>query len=290
MLLTGSSGFIGSRIKKAFQEHGDEVFSVTRGESAKGDVQSDVSDPRIVEKVSFPIDLIIHAAAYTDTRPSAANNYEQFFATNCLGTLNMLKVAQRRGADLIYISTCDVYGKPKSLPINETHPPNPITVYAATKSAAEQLCHGMSQANNFRLRIARPFNTYGPNSPKYRVISSIITQLVSSDSVTINNIQSKRDFVFVDDVASAIVKLSEFQGDDVIVNIGTGITHSIAEVFEVAKRVTGKDTATLHAQEESSGPIPVLQADITRIKKLGWRPKFDLERGLLETAREMRLN
>lgn len=243
-----------------------------------------------MEKISFPIDLIVHAAAYTDTRPSATNNYDQFFTTNCLGTLNMLKVAQRKGADMIYISTCDIYGRPKSLPIHEGHAPNPITVYAATKSAAEQLCFGMSMTGNFRLRIARPFNTYGPNSPKYRVISSIITQLLSSDIVAINNIQSKRDFVFVDDVASAIVKLSEFQGDDVTVNIGTGTTYSIAEVFEVAKRVIGKNEATLHAKEESPGPIPVLQADITRIKKLGWHPKFDLERGIRETIKEMRLN
>lgn len=243
-----------------------------------------------MEKISSPVDLIVHAAAYTDTRQSAANGYDRFFTTNCLGTLNMLKVAQNKGVDLIYISTCDVYGKPKSLPIHEEYMPDPITAYAATKSAAEQLCLGMSRTGNFRLRIARPFNTYGPNSPKYRVISNIITQLMSSDNVAINNIQSKRDFVFVDDVASAIVKLSEFQGDDIIFNIGTGIISSIAEVFEIAKRVMGKTRATLSAKEESPGPIPVLQADITRIQRLGWRPKFDLERGLFETIKEMRLN
>lgn len=238
----------------------------------------------------FPVDLIVHAAAYTDTRPSAANNYDQFFTANCLGTLNMLKVARNKGADMIYISTCDVYGKPKLLPIREEHAADPITVYAATKSAAEQLCIGMSKTNNFRLRVARPFNTYGPNSPKYRVVSSIITQLMSSDNVTINNIQSKRDFVFVDDVASAIIELSEFRGDDITVNIGTGITSSIAEVFEIAKRVMEKEQAILHAKEESPGPIPVLQADITRIKNLGWHPKFDLERGIRETVKEMRPN
>ncbi|KFM22211.1 UDP-glucose 4-epimerase protein [Marine Group I thaumarchaeote SCGC AAA799-B03] len=278
ILITGSDGFIGNSIVKEYQKNNHTVFQLSRKHDGENIIKGDICTTTYFDNIP-DIELIIHCAAYTDTRQISADQ-QKFFNTNCLGTANILNLTKEKQADLIYVSSCDVYGIPEYLPIDENHICNPITTYAASKSAAEQMCIGFCQQNKLKLKIVRPFNTFGPKSPEYRVIPTIIRQLKHNESIKIANTTSKRDFIFVDDVANAIYYISKSKNDSKIFNIGTGRTLSILEVIKMLEKILNKKVPI--ESPERLGPIPELQADISKLKEIGWTSRYNFETGLKE--------
>ena len=182
---------------------------------------------------------------------------------------------------MIYPSTSHVYGIPKKLPIKETHPTNATSVYSESKISAEKLCQAYSKSYGLNISVLRLFSTYGPKNSEYKVESRIIRQLLSNSMIKIGNLSPKRDFIYIDDVTKAfqivIKNLKNFN----TYNVGSEKSYSIQEICNILKKLSGKKTPIVADREKlRKNDIKNVVSDCSKIKKLGWKPKISINKGL----------
>jgi len=279
ILITGSQGFIGSHLLREFLPENEVI-----GLNIKKDFKTKNYKPRkknIVKlnDIKESLDGIIHLAALTDVK--FCDNFPQkCIETNVLGTQKMLELTRKKDCKLIFVSTSHVYGIPKNLPIKEDQPTNPTSVYAKSKRLAEILCEEYSKAYGLNVSILRFFSVYGKNSPSHLVTSRIISQL-GKKTIQLGNLSTKRDFIFIDDVIHATKIAFERSHNFNIYNIGTGKSHSILQVCNLIKKLAKKKTpvesfSNIRRKDDAKEIV----ADISRIKRLGWKPQTTLENGL----------
>jgi UDP-glucose 4-epimerase len=216
---------------------------------------------------------------------------ESFVDTNMHGTLNVLEAVRRCGVErMVHASTSEVYGTPDRIPITEEHALKGQSPYSASKIAADKLCEAYACSYRTPVIILRPFNTYGPRQSARAVIPSILGQLLGGkEEILVGNLRPKRDFTFVADTVNGFMQAGSVSLDPgEVIHLGTGISVSIAELFEKACEVVGRKARPL-AQEVRVRPeqseVAVLQSDPSRARKtLGWSAKVQLEEGLRLTA------
>jgi len=284
ILITGSQGFIGSHLLEKFLPNnkiiGVNIKTHTKTKNYKS-LRKDIVKLNSKD-ISEPLDGIIHLAAISDV-DFCNNNPQKCLRTNVLGTLNVLDIARKNDSKFIFISTSHVYGKPQSLPIKEDHPKNPTSIYAVSKSIGENCCESFAKSYGLKLSILRLFSVYGSNSPPNLVISKIISQL-NKKSIQLGNIHPKRDFVFIDDVVEAIKLVLEKSKGFAVYNVGTGKSHSILNVCNILKKLANKKIPIRSKKANSrKTDINEVVANISKIKKLGWKSKTSLEQGLKKT-------
>jgi len=256
VIITGGKGFLGKKLEELLKEKYD-IFVFGRPER-------DITKTEDFEDLGA--DYIIHLAAIT-----RGQDKKEMFNINVQGTFNVLEFCKRTNAKLVFTSSAAVYGNAKS-PIKEDTFLNPTSPYGLTKLLGEKLCGFYNQNYNTQIVILRLFNMYGPGQHKGFVIPDIISQL-KNEKIIIKNSLSKRDFVYVDDVAEAIKKsinVSSFE----IINIGLGKGYSIQEL---AKKIAkGKRVETSFSREGED-----IYANLSKAKKvLDWQPKINLDEGL----------
>jgi nucleoside-diphosphate-sugar epimerase len=168
--------------------------------------------------------------------------------------------------------------------VHENSPKNPMNPYAHTKYLGEQLCEFFYKHYGVAVVIVRPFNVYGGAQSNHFLIPSIIEQVVSDcEFITVKDLQPVRDYIYIEDVVSALAKLLEHRCGYEIFNIGTGKGHSVGEVVGVIQKVWGvqKDVRTLHQPRENE--ISVSIANIEKItRELNWHPSYSLKSGLVD--------
>lgn len=230
------------------------------------------------------IDVIIHLASLTDI-DKCQKNPRLCFETNVQGSINVLDLARKNDSRIIFASTSHVYGKPSSLPINEKHILNPISIYAASKTSAEHLFQTSSKNYGIQTDILRIFNPYGPYSPPHQIIGRIISQLKKSNTLHLGNLETKRDFIYIDDVVDAILKTknTKTKKDLRIFNVGSGTSIKIKDIIVILEKILGKNF-TILSEPKRHNDIPELKANISLIKKeLNWKPKISIHQGLEKT-------
>jgi len=312
VLVTGADGFIGSHLAEALVREGADVraFCVYNSTGSLGwldhaapDVRGaldarlgDVRDARFVEACCEGIDVVFHLAALIAI-PYSYVAPESFVDTNVRGTLNVLEAVRRRGVGrMINTSTSEVYGTPDVLPITERHPLKGQSPYSATKIAADKLCEAYHCSFAVPVVTLRPFNTYGPRQSARAVIPTILSQLLSGRGcVRLGNLAPKRDLTFVGDTVRGFLAAGIAPGiEGETIQLGTGRTESVADVFRAACAATGTE-ATIEQAAERLRPdrseVMVLQSDPSlAARRLGWRAEVSLEDGLARTADWMRNN
>jgi dTDP-glucose 4,6-dehydratase len=305
ILVTGACGFIGSRLTEMLINHGLEVVAFDRynsdnyegwlGESecrSQIDViLGDIRDFDSVERAARGCTGIIHLAAligipYSYISPLA------YVRTNIEGTYNVLEIARKASIDNVVVtSTSETYGSAQYVPIDEEHPLVGQSPYSATKIGADQLALSYVKSFGTPLKIARPFNTYGPRQSSRAVIPNIIRQLADpSGSLQLGNITPTRDFTFVDDTCAGILAVfasEKFIGE--VANIGSGFEISIGDL---AKRIAMlmKRTINIKVDQERIRPedseVSRLFCDNTKIRSCtNWKPKYSLDEGLKATIK-----
>jgi len=303
-LVTGAAGFIGSHLVEELVAHGTRVRALVHYNSrddvgwlaelsseVQGQVEvvrGDVVDAHQMRIVTEDIDAVFHLAAligipYSYAAPSA------YVDTNVRGTLNLLEAARSAGVQrFLQTSTSEVYGSAQYVPIDEDHPLHAQSPYAATKVGADQLALSYHRSFELPVVVVRPFNTYGPRQSTRAVIPTILTQLLAGGPVRLGSLQTRRDLTFVRDTAAGFRAAAESDASGTVLNLGTGVDHSIQDIFELACRVTGR-TAELVADQERVRPagseVDRLLCDPSRVQTLtGWTHRHSLEEGLTETA------
>ena len=269
IFVTGSSGFIGSKI----------IEKLSKSKVLTDSINSKRIDLRNIKQVLKidSADVVIHLGAKTPKKELKWNDY---FDNNVSGTLNVLEYCiKKKVKKLIYVSSY-VYGNPEYCPIDENHPVNPHSAYNESKYLAERLCKFYCDRTELNLTILRPFNIFGESMNKDFLLTNLINAVKTNEKITIVNKNSKRDFLYIDDFVDLILKIKDYNCKFEIFNVGTGISFSFYDVIKKIEYITSKKL-NLDYLEDDKTFIGNIQADISKIKeKLNWKPKIEFEEGL----------
>jgi nucleoside-diphosphate-sugar epimerase len=303
-LVTGGAGFIGSHLADRLISEGFEVnvlddFSTGCLENIKDYlnclrfrlIRGDVRRKGVVREALRDVDYVFHLAAIASV-PLSMSKPKLVNEVNVSGTLNLLWESLRFNVKrFIFTSSCAVYGEPAYMPIDEEHPINPVSPYAASKISAEHYCKAFHKAYGLETVILRLFNVYGPRqerSPYSGVIAKFIDALKSGRVPTIfGDGEQTRDFIYVDDVVDALIlasRRSECAG--MTFNIGSGIETSINQIAYKLIKIFGLNIKPTHL-EPRVGDVRRSCANINKARDiLGFRAKTPLEVGLEKCAKE----
>lgn len=296
VLVTGGAGFLGSHLCRKLLGRGDEVLCLDNFFTGTRDNLIDLLPSPHFElmrhDVTFPlyveVDEIFNLAC-----PASPIHYQhdpvQTTKTSVHGAINMLGLAKRTGAKILQASTSEVYGDPKEHPQTEAYwghvnPIGPRSCYDEGKRCAETLFFDYQRQHQLRIKVARIFNTYGPNMHPNdgRVVSNFIMQALRNEPITIYGDGSQtRSFCYVDDLIEGFIRLMD-SPDDITgpVNLGNPSEFSMLELAEQIIDLTGSSSQLVYKPLPHDDPRQ-RQPDITLAKKaLGWEPKIDLRDGL----------
>src|SRR5436309_524309 len=208
-------------------------------------VHGDIRDADLVRDVVSQVDVIVNAAAESHVEKSIAEGAREFVTTNVEGTQILLDAIRAALIErFILISSSEVYGTAEREPMDETHPLNPRSPYAATKAGADRLAYSYFVTYGLPIVIVRPFNNYGPRQHPEKVIPRFITQALRDEPLTVHGDgHATRDWLYVDDDAEAIEAVIEAPLDAVageVLNLATGVDISINEIGDKVLDASGK--------------------------------------------------
>lgn len=273
VFITGASGGIGQRLKLALEANGDEVILPSQSLIR-------IEDPTYFEGIATPeeIDVLYHLAAISFV-PKSWEKPADFIRVNVLGATQVLEFCRKYHIKIVYVSSY-AYGIPAYLPIDEKHPVSAANPYALSKIMGEDLCQFYGQNYGVNYTIIRPFNVYGSIDNKALLIPEIIEQIRFGSEINVQDLTPKRDYVFIDDFIRFLVQV-QLDDSNEIYNIGSGISHSVAELIEICQTVWGTDLPVLSKDIIRQNEISETLCDAFKAKKrLGWEPEFSLEDGI----------
>lgn len=305
ILVTGAGGFIGSHLCEKLVAAGHDVRAFVRYNSQgnwghlehstiKNQVsihQGDVRDFDSVHRAMQGVDAVLHLAALIGI-PYSYDSPKAYIDTNVNGTYNVLESARMLGTQRVVLtSTSETYGTAQYVPIDELHPINPQSPYAATKASADYL--GLSYARSFDtpVSILRPFNTYGPRQSARAIIPTIMTQVLAGYSeIKLGNLTATRDLNFVEDTAGAFIDvMNSPETIGQALNAGSDFEISIGDLANKIITLAGRqgqvkivvDSERLRPQNSE---VERLWASAKALKALtGWAPEHNLDQGLQKT-------
>jgi len=275
VLVTGGDGFIGSRLVTRLEKLSADVTVASKSESGRGKfVRIDVTKQ---DSLDFEgQEVVFHLAGIADPK-ICEENPEQAFLINSYGTLNVMEECRRSNIErMVLSSSAHVYGAPEGVPVAEDHPLRPTSTYGRSKVAAESICL------SYGATVLRFFNVYGPGQRGDYLIPTILSKL-EGGSITLRNLDSKRDFIYVNDVVDAMLLAVDSPRE--CFNIGSGRGSTPKEIAELLSNASGKRPKLVSMNKPDR--IKELVADIGKAKRLlGWEPKVNLEDGLRITYEE----
>jgi len=271
ILVTGASGFIGKHLVPKLRDNHHDVIEAN---SRSGDIADEGTWQ------SFPqVDVVIHLAGRTFV-PDSWLDSAGFLKTNFLGTIAALEYCKNNDARLVYLSSY-LYGNPEKLPISESAPLYANNPYALSKKLTEEACQFYSDSFGVKITVLRPFNVYGPGQSELFLIPSIIDQTSLGDVIRVKDLEPKRDYVYIDDLVSAIIKAIGLNQGFSVFNIGTGLSYSVAELIGLIQEIKGSKLTCISSEERRPDEILDCRADIAQATRcLGWKPETDLKSGL----------
>lgn len=303
ILITGAGGFIGSHLAEMCVQEGFDVRAFVHYNSNNSHgwlersayksqmeiIAGDIRDYDSVFGAMKDCQSVFHLAAligipYSYVSPLA------YIKTNIEGAYNVLQSARElKLEDVLITSTSETYGTAQYVPIDEKHPVNAQSPYAASKAAADQLALSFYRSFQTPVKVVRPFNTFGPRQSARAIIPTVITQILNGKkTIKLGNVRPTRDFTFVEDTVNGFLAAyhsKELFGE--VVNIGMNQEISVRELVELIGQLMGEDIEIVE-EEKRIRPIDSeverLMCDNTKLRETtGWEPQNDLKEGLLKT-------
>jgi UDP-glucuronate decarboxylase len=296
ILIAGGAGFLGSHLSKRLLSEGNKVICVDSFYTgSKANITDMLDNPRfelIQHDVQCPLNLEVDEI-YNLACPASPPQYQRdpiyTLKTSVLGALNLLGLAKRTGAKIFQASTSEVYGDPHVHPQTEAYwghvNPNGIrSCYDEGKRCAETLFFDYHRQHGVKIKVARIFNTYGPNMDPDdgRVVSNFIVQALQNKPITIygDGCQT-RSFCYVHDLIEGIVRLmatdDEFIGP---MNLGNPTEFTITELAAMVIKLTDSKSELVNKPLPGDDPAQRKPAIHLANKIIGWRPSIGLEEGL----------
>ncbi len=293
-LITGAAGFLGSALANALVREGHLVRGLD--DLSTGDpkalspevhfTRGDVNDRPKLWTLLQEVDVVYHLAARVSV-PESVLYPREYNAVNVGGTVALMEAMRDVGVRrVILASSGAIYGEQAEQPLREDMPPHPRSPYAVSKLAAEYYVRTIGELWGIETVCLRIFNAYGPGQhlpPSHPpVIPYFLRQALRNGTLVVHGDGSQtRDYVYVDDVVSAMIAAATAPGvNGLVINVGSGVETSVRELVELVLRVTGTQPQVLYNSQISAG-VARMVADLSLAqKKLNYRPSISLERGL----------
>ncbi len=302
-LITGGAGFIGSHfVRKLLKSKKDikvinvdlltyaggidnleDVYSDKRHIFIKGDVK----DARLMNQLAERADYIVHFAAETHVDRSILSA-GTFVLTDVFGTYVVLEAARRSGRvkRFLHISTDEVYGSIEKGSFTEDSPLNPSSPYAASKAGADRLAYSFYKTYGLPVIIARPSNNFGPNQHPEKAIPLFITNAIDNLPIPIyGSGENIRDWLYVEDDVEALMLLLEKGEPGKVYNIGAGNEIKNIDLAGMILDILGKPRSLIVHVKDRPGHDLRYSMDWSRIKALGWQPKWEFRKALEKTVK-----
>ena len=311
VLVTGAGGFVGSHLVEELVRTGARVRALVHynsrndwgmledlDKSVLREVEVVTGDIRDGEALKWMIkgqDVVFHLAALIGI-PYSYVNPRDVIETNISGCLNLLLAALDSDVDkLVHTSTSEVYGTARCIPMDEDHPLNPQSPYAASKVSADQLALSFYRSFSLPVGIVRPFNIYGPRQSARAVIPNMIIQALEGTRLRLGSIFPSRDLTYVKDAVKGFISFA--QSDKTVgevVNLGAGrevsISH-LADLIGVKLNRSLKIKSDRKRIRPQKSEVERLVADTSKAKKLfKWKPETKLESGIDNTIEWLKKN
>jgi NAD dependent epimerase/dehydratase len=309
--ITGAGGFIGSHLTEMLVKKGFYVVAFDRyntnnhygwleNSKYKKDINfqlGDIRDYDYVEKVLSQVDFCIHLAAligipYSYISPAA------YIKTNIEGSYNILQASlKKKLKKVIIVSTSEIYGSAQYIPIDEAHPVSCQSPYSATKLAADQLALSYYKSFGLPVKVARPFNTYGPRQSLRAIIPTLLSQFINKDKIVkVGSVDTVRDFTYVEDTCEgifSIFKSNSLYGE--VTNIGSNNSISIKDLINCIKIIFKVQNIKIKTDQQRVRPqkseVIKLQCNNKKlIKATQWKVKTSLKNGLEKTSKWLEKN
>lgn len=314
ILVTGGAGFIGSNfvdyIIRKYPYYRVLVLDLL---TYAGDIENISPDIRNSERFEFwygdvnnldlvsdlvgMSDIVVHFAAETHVARSLYS-HRAFFVTDVLGTQSVANAVLKHSTKLdrfIHISTSEVYGTSLYEPMDENHPLNPTSPYAAAKAGADRLIYSYIKAYNIPGVIIRPFNNYGPRQHLEKVIPRFITSCILDEPLTIHGDGSaSRDWIYVEDTVRAVdlaihAPIEKVRGE--VFNVGTGHGMSVLEIARKLLIAFGLNESKLNFIPDRYGQVQNHLASYEKARNiLGFIPEISFEDGIEKTINWYKAN
>lgn len=298
ILVTGAAGFIGSWCARELLKSGHEVIGVDNfnnyynPEFKKGNIKGlkirlykeDIRDYDKLKKIfgGNKIDAVVHLAAMVGVRPSIANPFV-YEDVNVKGTLNMLELARlNKVKKFVFASSSSVYGDRDKVPFSEEDATNSqISPYAATKKSGELLCYTYNHLYRVPAVCLRFFTVYGPCGRPDMAPYKFVDRIAHNQEIEMYGDGSTiRDYTYVADVVSGVMKNIDLDADYEIINLGCGNPVKLKDFINGIEKNLGKK-AKIVQKEMQPGDVKQTYADISKARKLlGYSPKTRIEKGL----------
>lgn len=306
VLVTGAGGFIGSHLSERLILEGCHVVAMIHYDSRSDrsnlefidstilremEIRAgDIRDSHFINQLVKGREIVFHLAAligipYSYTAPSS------FVETNIGGTLNVLQASLVAEVErVVHTSTSECYGTAKYIPIDENHPLQGQSPYAATKIGADKLAESFYLSFGLPVSTIRPFNTFGPRQSARAVIPTILSQLLTGrPELRLGSLEPVRDLNYVDNTIDGFLALAcSEEAIGKVLNVGSGRGITIQELTVLAMKTVGREIP-IRIDEERIRPqtseVLSLVCDYTQAKEItGWSPAVTLEEGLKKTT------
>lgn len=303
IIIAGGAGFIGSNLSARLLNDGNEIICIdnllTSSENNIKNLESNQNFKFIKHDITLPLpdvvtaDVVFHLASPASPNHHSIISYHSLpmetMMVNTVGTLNLLNFAKKNNAKFLYASTSEVYGDPLEHPQREEYRGNvsttgPRSVYDESKRFGETLT-AYFWRNGLDARIARIFNTYGPNMHKddFRMIATFIIQSLKNEPITVfGDGMQTRSLCYIDDLVEGLVRLMFNEGtSQQIINLGNPEEHAVKEYAEMIKNITNSSSEIKFSEDLPQDDPLRRQPDIAKAKRLlSWEPKVPLSEGL----------
>ncbi|MBI2011706.1 GDP-mannose 4,6-dehydratase [Candidatus Daviesbacteria bacterium] len=310
VLITGAGGFIGSHLVERCVQLGFKVKAFVHYNSAnrwgwldnsihKKEVEvvsGDIRDFDSIYNCLKNCDTVFHLAALTGI-PYSYISPLAYIKTNVEGTYNILEASRLRDVkNIVITSTSEVYGSAVYTPIDENHRLFGQSPYSASKIAADQLALSYYLSFGLPVKIARPFNSYGPRQSARSIIPAVLTQILSgAKKIRVGNLNTARDFTYVSDTVEGIVEISKSsQLFGEVTNIGSNSSLKMVDLVKLLSDLIGIKVKTVadpsRIRPDKSEVENLLCNNSKLIRHTSWKPKLNLEEGLTETIKWFKEN
>ncbi|NEQ51788.1 MAG: UDP-glucose 4-epimerase GalE [Leptolyngbya sp. SIO3F4] len=310
ILVTGGAGYIGSHAVLALEQAGYQVVILDSLEYGHQDlvaqhlkatlIKGNTANRELLDQLFAQYDFaaVMHFAAYIAVGESVKEPAE-YYRNNVYGTLNLLQAMQAAAVKrFVFSSTCAIYGPPKTVPIPEDHPKNPISPYATSKLMVEMMLQDFQKAYGLQSVCFRYFNAAGADpqgrlgedhDPETHLIPLVLqTALGKRDHISIFGTDYTtrdgtciRDYIHVADLANAHVKGVQYLiegGETAFINLGNGNGFTVREVIETARKITGHPIPAVECERRPGDPPSLIGSSEHARQRLGWTPQYaDIE-------------
>lgn len=312
VLVTGGAGFIGSNfLRHLHQRYPDYKILLLDALTYAGNLdnipeslkhsgqfeffQGNITQSELVQKLVQRSDVVIHFAAESHVTKSIFDN-SIFFETDVIGTHVIADAIAKYPVErFIHISTSEVYGTALTEPMDENHPLNPMSPYAAAKAGADRLVYAYRQTYDIPAVIIRPFNNYGPCQHLEKAVPNFIVSALLDQPLTVHGMgEASRDWMFVEDTCRGLDAVMHAPIDSVAgqtINLGTGNDTSVLDIARLVLELTNKPNDRIEFTSDRPGQVTRHISSTAKARALlDWKHTVNLKDGLARTVEFYRDN